>query len=118
MFESHPVVWMYSIVCIHPAIGGHLSCSIFATTSLLSLRSVLLLSDMEHIFLDQDSNSVLGIFQVWSGGGGAGDEDQLWIRMEHHRWLAHLPVLNIDSGSFPPLQPGLVPHPLRNSVSS
>ena len=47
-----------------------------------------LLEDTGHIFLDQDSNSVLGTFQVWRREG-PGEAEQLWIRIEPHRWPAH-----------------------------
>lgn len=31
-----------------------------------------LLPDMAHVYLDQNSDSVLGTFQVWGSGGGGG----------------------------------------------
>lgn len=36
--ESHLVVWVYSIVFVHPSFVGHLSCAIFSAPGLVETR--------------------------------------------------------------------------------
>lgn len=50
----------------HPSVAAWVVSIVYVTGAFP--KSVFLFSDTKYLFLDQDSKSVLGTFQVWSRG--------------------------------------------------